>query len=543
MTVSTDLTLYQQEKQMRKFFSYGPIDKDMHYYAPREDLIAKAWEQVVGENPDKGGHYITVWAPRQTGKSWIMQQILWKLQKDERFDVLKLNLEHLKTVENTEEIVISIAEEIIDRLKLQNFTVKKTKEFENLFKKEILQKPLILIMDEFDALTEDAISTMAKVFRNVYNLRRDDPRPSSQKQYLLHGLALIGVRSVLGIENVKGSPFNVQRSLHIPNLTFEEVETMFRWYEKDSGQKVEQEVIERLFYETRGQPGLTGWFGELLTETYNEKPDAPIDIKYFEFVYMMGTQALPNVNIINIISKARQEPYRELVLQLFKTNEKILFRYDSPGLNFLYMNGIISPEQSGGKLCVRFSSPFVQKRLFNYFSDEFFDDTGKLHEPFEDLSDVYTETGLNIRNLMHRHQEHTRKNREWLLRDVPRRKDLRPFEAVFHFNLYRFLCDFLGRRKGQVFPEFPTGNGKVDLLIRFQEKIYALEVKSYTDEVGYREALEQAAKYGKQLHLDEIHLVFFVEYADEANRKKYEQDYTDEETGVIVKPVFVETGN
>ena len=543
MTVSTDLTLYQQEKQMRKFFSYGPIDRDMHYYAPREDLIAKAWEQVVGENPDKGGHYITVWAPRQTGKSWIMQQILWKLQKDERFDVLKLNLEHLKTVENTEEIVISIAEEIIDRLKLQNFTVKKTKEFENLFKKEILQKPLILIMDEFDALTEDAISTMAKVFRNVYNLRRDDPRPSSQKQYLLHGLALIGVRSVLGIENVKGSPFNVQRSLHIPNLTFEEVETMFRWYEKDSGQKVEQEVIERLFYETRGQPGLTGWFGELLTETYNEKPDAPIDIKYFEFVYMMGTQALPNVNIINIISKARQEPYRELVLQLFKTNEKILFRYDSPGLNFLYMNGIISPEQSGGKLCVRFSSPFVQKRLFNYFSDEFFDDTGKLHEPFEDLSDVYTETGLNIRNLMHRHQEHTRKNREWLLRDVPRRKDLRPFEAVFHFNLYRFLCDFLGRRKGQVFPEFPTGNGKVDLLIRFQEKIYALEVKSYTDEVGYREALEQAAKYGKQLHLDEIHLVFFVEYADEANRKKYEQDYTDEETGVIVKPVFVETGN
>jgi hypothetical protein len=36
-------------------------------------------------------------------------------------------------------------------------------------------------------------------------------------------MALIGVRAVLGVENVKGSPFNVQRSVHIPNLTHDEV--------------------------------------------------------------------------------------------------------------------------------------------------------------------------------------------------------------------------------------------------------------------------------------------------------------------------------
>ena len=36
--------------------------------------------------------------------------------------------------------------------------------------------------------------------------------------YLLHGLALVGVRAVLGIDSDRGSPFNVQRSLHVPNL-------------------------------------------------------------------------------------------------------------------------------------------------------------------------------------------------------------------------------------------------------------------------------------------------------------------------------------
>jgi len=41
--------------------------------------------------------------------------------------------------------------------------------------------------------------------------------------------------------------------------------------------------------------------------------------------------------------------------------------------------------------------------------------------------------------------------------------------------------------------------------------------------------------------LDEITLVFFVEYVDDANRAKYETVYQDEETGVKVRPVFVET--
>jgi len=44
---------------MRKFSSYGPIDTDEHYYAPRTELIKKATTQLIGNNLDKGGHYIT----------------------------------------------------------------------------------------------------------------------------------------------------------------------------------------------------------------------------------------------------------------------------------------------------------------------------------------------------------------------------------------------------------------------------------------------------------------------------------------------------
>ncbi len=98
-------------------------------------------------------------------------------------------------------------------------------------------------------------------------------------------------------------------------------------------------------------------------------------------------------------------------------------------------------------------------------------------------------------------------------------------------------------KRAQVWPEFPTGNGKIDILIRHADRMYAVELKTYTDEHGYREAVAQAAHYGKQLGLAEISLVFFVEYIDDANREKYEKKYEDKENLVMVETVFVATGN
>jgi hypothetical protein len=501
----------------------------------------------MGDNPKKGGHYITVWAPRQCGKTWTMQQILFGLQKNTRFDVLKINLEILKEVEDTAMVVGSIARSIGERLG-KDFTGIDTREkFQEIFRKEALDKPLILILDEFDALEENGINTVVSAFRNIYISRIDEvDKPTEQKSYLLHAVALIGVRSVLGIENPKGSPFNVQRSVHIPNLTFEEVEGMFQWYEKESGQKVHPEVIKGVYRETNGQPGLTGWLGELLTEgfeVYTNDTTMPISPANFEEVLEAAINILPNNNILNIISKARDDEHKPMILELFKTDEKIEFKYDNKKLNFLYMNGVIDYEkETPGKYYVKFACSFVQKRLFNYFSEDLFHYMGKLYDTFDDLSDIITETGLEIPNMLRRYETYLKKNREWLLKDAPRRADLRIFEAVYHFNLFYYLKQFLGPEGGSVNPEFPTGNGKIDLIITYAGKQYGIEVKSYTTRGSYGHSLEQAVQYGKQLGLAEIFLVFFVDAIDKENRSKYEKDYLDETTGIRVIPTFVETG-
>ncbi|OQY57082.1 MAG: hypothetical protein B6245_17485 [Desulfobacteraceae bacterium 4572_88] len=530
---------------MRKFSSYGPVSKKLNYYVPREELISRACLELIGEDADEGGHYITVWAPRQCGKSWLMREVLWKLGENDRFHVLKLNLEHLKMVEDADEIAASVGQDLIRKLSIENVSVSGMKDFHTLFLRKSVEKPLILIMDEFDALPEEAIGSFAGIFRNIYNIRREDSARSEQKEYLLHAVALIGVRAVLGVENAKGSPFNVQQSLHIPNLTHEEVCAMFEWYERESGQKVGQEVPDRLFNETRGQPGLVSWFGELLTEGFEEfVPDKTRAItgNDFERVYTAAIQILPNNNIINIISKARQEPHKRFVLDMFRSDKKIPFEFDDPDISFLYMNGVIDRESDGWKHFARFSSSFVQRRLFNYFSRELFPDMGRLIELFDDLSDIFGAGGLGIRCLIRRYEKYLHKNRDWLLKDAPRRKDLRVTEAVYHFNLYEYLKGFFANKTARVWPEFPTGNGAIDLIIEHEGKRYGLELKSYTDESDYSDALKQAARYGNSLKLPVIHLIVFVEDIPDEYRKKYEKNHIDEKTGVTVKSVFVATG-
>ena len=531
---------------MRHFSSYGPIDPELYYHAPRKELIARGVNSLIGKEPGKGGHYITVWAPRQCGKTWVMQEVVQQIRKREDYHVGMFTIEAAKVAKNVEELLSIFLNKMAQAFEIDFPPVKDLSEIPSLFTKKYFQKPVILIIDEFDSLEENIINEFASIFRDIYVGRLNErDKESGKKNNLLHGLALIGVRSVLGIENKKGSPFNTQKSLHIPNLSFDEVNGMFQWYTGESGQEIEPEVIETLYNETLGQPGLTCWLGELLTETYNKETNKPVSMDLWNYTYMYASQGLPNNNILNIISKSEKEPYRTRVLELFRTAEKENFRFDDKQLNYLYMNGVIDIDESKEdlKLYVRFASPFVQKRLFDYFSNEIFPRMGQLIEPFENLDGLATETSLNVKNIAGTYEVYLSKNHEWLFQDAPRRKDLRLFEAVYHFNFYRYVYDLIKVWKSPVYAEFPTGNGKIDLFIRHRGQTYGMELKSFTTEWAYKEALKQSAAYVQTLGLQEIHLILFIENIDDKNRGKYEAEFVAADAGgVVVKPVFVQVG-
>lgn len=525
---------------MRKFSSYGLIDNEIHYHVPRNKLIESAYNQLIGDSPEKDGHYITVWAPRQTGKTWIMREVVRRMQAAGGFEVGMITLQGAKGIEDQKEILDIFVDELNEQFKLDIPLIDRWQQVSTLFSRTYFEKPIILIIDEFDSLAEEFINAFANQFRTIHTKRSfDSENTSIDKNILLHGLALIGVQSVLGIDNESGSPFNVQRSVHIPNLTADEVNNLFHSYMEESGQPIEQGVIDQLFDETQGQPGLVSWFGELLTTKYNDHPDQPITTAQFDRTLLWAFQGLPNNNVLNIISKARMKPYDQQILQLFKTDKPLKFSFDNRNLNFLYMNGAITIGEEADNLYAKFASPFVQKRLFNYFTDELFPDPDNLYELFTDLSTIITDTHLDVGELARLYENYIQQNSGWLFKNAPTRAtDGRIFEAVYHFNFFAYLREFMRSYDSQVIPEFPTGNGKIDLLIQHAGQLYGLELKSFVNQRMYEKARTQAAKYARKLGIDEIWLIFFVDRVDDDNRRKYEVSYLDRE--VPTQPITVQ---
>jgi len=87
-------------------------------------------------------------------------------------------------------------------------------------------------------------------------------------------------------------------------------------------------------------------------------------------------------------------------------------------------------------------------------------------------------------------------------------------EYVGHFHLYFWLQNAVGRRC-VISPEFPTGNGRVDLHLRCGEKRGIIEVKSFTDLSELEYSQEQAVRYAKKLGYDSVTIAVFVPVDDE----------------------------
>ncbi len=512
----------KEDIRMRRFHSYGPVDKDIHFAVPRTELVENCLNHIVGE-PGKSGHYFTIWAPRQTGKTWLMREVKHWIENNypDQFIVGTMSMQGVVMEESDDD---SVFFSYIPNLFSRTFNVNITEPdswntwSEYFLKKTALfSKPVILFIDEFDKLNSRIIDRLVNLFRDMY---------LEKENYLLHGLALIGVKAVLGVDSQKGSPFNIQRSLHVANLTRDEVFSMFDQYQTESGQAVNTDVIDTLYQTTNGQPGLVGWFGELLTEKYNPGIDKPIGIGTWKYVYQAALSVEWNNTILNLVKKVRSG-YVNRVMDLFARSD-VIFSLDAEWCAYLYMNGVITfqiqiDSRDQPRSICRFSCPFIQKRLYNALTDDLIGDRLPILalEILDDLEDVF-DAGLNLPALLSRYKAYlVRMKAKGLnpFKDQPRRTYLHYTEAVGHFHLYAWLKEALDQLC-VVSPEFPTGNGKVDVHVQCKDTEGIIEVKSFRSPGKSREAVIQAAEYAKNLGLNFVTLALFVPVDDEAILEK-----------------------
>ncbi len=99
-------------------------------------------------------------------------------------------------------------------------------------------------------------------------------------------------------------------------------------------------------------------------------------------------------------------------------------------------------------------------------------------------------------------------------KEQPRRADLHLSEAVGHFHLYAWLREAV-EAQCVVSPEFPTGNGKVDLHLKCGDRRGIIEVKSFKSFAATERAKTQAARYAERMGLASVALAIFVPVSDE----------------------------
>ncbi len=234
---------------MRFFNTTGPVNPDDHYCL--SPLVRIKLDEILPLIEQK--RYFVLHAPRQTGKTSCLLAVRDYLNSQGRFRCVYINVELAQSArENVAEAMRAILNELGSRTRL---TLKD--EFVDTLWPEILTKsgphgalnevltrwaaheprPLVVLIDEIDALIGDTLIAVLRQIRSGY-----DKRPQQFPQSVM----LCGVRDVRDYRIhsstdkaiiTGGSAFNIKaESLRLGNFSRAEMEVLYRQHSEETGQ-------------------------------------------------------------------------------------------------------------------------------------------------------------------------------------------------------------------------------------------------------------------------------------------------------------------
>ncbi|MDQ1352067.1 MAG: hypothetical protein QG657_2373, partial [Acidobacteriota bacterium] len=212
--------------------------------------------------------YFTIHAPRQTGKTTYLHALARKLNAEAKYIALVVSFEEAGyrsiAIEKANELLnFNIYQKARGQLPKDQWPRNpQTKKFLNLKHyltdwSENQEKPVVLFIDEIDALMDDVLISTLRQLRDGYQ-DRPGHFPSS--------VALIGLRDVREYKATirdgyaslgTASPFNIKsESLLLKNFTRQEVYELLEQHTQETGQVFPGEVKEEIFRLSGGQPWL-----------------------------------------------------------------------------------------------------------------------------------------------------------------------------------------------------------------------------------------------------------------------------------------------
>jgi hypothetical protein len=215
--------------------------------------------------------YFLIHAPRQTGKTTFLHALAHRLNKEGNYVSVVCSLESAGynsiSVETANEVFIQslyLTSKIFlspdalppnpdgyspGNLLLRNYLTDWC---------DTLDKPLVLLLDEVDALYDDVLISTLRQLRDGFQTR---------PKYFPQSIALVGLRDIRDLRTPSpadipsigsGSLFNIiAESFFLPAFSREEVRGLLDQHTYDTGQVFSEEVLEKLYSYSGGQPWLT----------------------------------------------------------------------------------------------------------------------------------------------------------------------------------------------------------------------------------------------------------------------------------------------
>ncbi|KAF2956254.1 AAA-like domain-containing protein [Marinitoga sp. 38H-ov] len=499
---------------MRRFCTSGPVDRKTCYYVERPELMKEALDHI------ENWRYFTVSAPRQSGKTTFLNDIVEKIK--EKYLPIFISFESFGNIKIEEKFIKQFTKKIKNffdfNMKIE-FEPKKIAAISDLDEyimdiNEKFGKEVILMIDEFEILEEKLMNEFLHVIRDIYH---------SRQGYKLRSVILISVGYLSGVLEDNASPFNIAEHMEVPYFTKEQVYDLLNQHEKETGQVFEEKVKELIWHNAGGQPGLTNALAYDLVAK-KAKGEKIITEKHFEKTLYDFMHQYIDKNISNIISKAEKE--KELIMKILFEPESVEFNIYDERINYLYLNGVI--DNCEGKCCVRV--PLYYKALYDRFKPQVNGEKTYMATIKDTIKPYIREDGsLDLNKLLKRYIEYIKQRGAIMF------KGRNYYEGVYQYNLDQFLSLYVEAIDGKVYPETEVGGGRIDLLINLNNKEYLIEVKVDITGNEYEKAKKQLIEYIKRKGLKEGWLIVY------SNTIEDFEYITEEKDGVKIHVLFIKT--
>lgn len=496
----------------KRFCIAGPIWAEKHYHLPFRMNEAELF-QLIEE-----GKYFILHAPRQSGKTTAMKWLVNKLNATGTYEALYVNIEAAQA--DREDYVLGIST-VLKQCKLALleyfgsthqalvfFNSDEWRKDPASALVEFLQywsthntKPVILFLDEIDALIGDTLISVLRQLRTGY---------AKRPLHFPQSACLIGLRDVRDyrihskIDNeiiLGGSAFNVKaESLTIGNFSLEEVRMLYLQHTQATGQEFTEAAIVYAFEQTQGQPWLVNALA--YQACFRDVLDRNVPIT-LEVMQQARTALIlrRDTHIDQLLHKLKEPRVRRVIDPMIAGGETIDdIEYDDD-LQYVHDLGLVRKKDRA------IANPIYQEVVIRTLT---FQKQQKIQN--QPLWYISPDGSFNTKKVLEDWAQFYRENSAiW-------EEQFAYKESGPHLLMFAFLQRVVNGG-GMIDREYALGRGRVDLLVHYGKQRIVIELKIMRDSRTLPKGLEQTAEYMDSVDATEGHLVIF----DSSKTKSWEE--------------------